>query len=59
MSKLPEGREALTDDEMVILLHNMARAMSGDDAIPLRQTADRFNELAKHAKVAQHKAIQG
>ena len=56
---LPEGRQPLTDDDMVILLHNMARSLSGEDAIPLRQTADRFSELAKAAKVAQHKAMQG
>jgi hypothetical protein len=56
---LPEGRQPLTDDDMIILLHNMARSFTGEDAIPLRQTADRFSELAKAAKIAQHKAQQG
>ena len=61
---LPEGRKALTDDDMVILLHNMARSVGQFGAANLeesevRQVADRFSELASAAKVAQHKAIQG
>lgn len=59
---LPEGRKPLTDSDMVILLHNMARAFGDRDKVmesELRQTADRFSELAKAASVAQHKAIQG
>ena len=59
---LPEGRTPLTDGDMVILLHNMARAFGDRDKVmesELRQTADRFSELAKAASVAQHKAIQG
>jgi hypothetical protein len=61
---LPEGRKALTDDDMVILLHNMARSVGQFGAANLketevRQVADRFSELASAAKVAQHKAVQG
>ena len=55
---LPEGRTPLTDADMVILLHDVARdnaTMSEE----LRQAADRFSELAKAAGVAQHKAQQG
>ena len=62
MATLPEGRKPLTDGDMVILLHNMARAFGDRDKVmesELRQTADRFSELAKAASVAQHKAIQG
>jgi len=59
---LPEGRRALTDADMVILLHNMARGIEQRDPTygsEIRQTADRFSELAKAAGVAQHKAQQG
>ena len=59
---LPEGRKALTDQDMVILLHNMARDLENRDPTygsEVRQTADRFSELAKAASVAQHKAKQG
>ena len=59
---LPEGRKALTDGDMVVLLHNMARDLEQRDpsyGAELRQTADRFSELAKAAGVAQHKAQQG
>ena len=59
---LPEGRTPLTDGDMVILLHNMARAFGDRDKVmesELRQTADRLAELSKAASVAQHKAIQG
>ena len=62
MGQLPEGRKALTDGDMVILLHNMARQFGERDKLmesELRQTADRFSELAKAAGVAQHKAQQG
>jgi len=47
---LPEGRKPLTDEDMVILLHNMARTLEQRDpthGAELRQTADRFSELAK------------
>ena len=52
---LPEGRRALTDDDMVILLHNMARSVGQFGTANLkenevRQIADRFNELAKAEK---------
>ena len=59
---LPEGRKALTDGDMVILLHNIARDLESRDPTygsEVRQTADRFSELAKAASVAQHKAQQG
>jgi len=61
---LPEGRKALTDEDMVILLHNMARSVGQFGAANLkesevRQVADRFSELATAAKIAQHKAVQG
>ena len=59
---LPEGRKALTDQDMVILLHNMARDLEQRDpsyGSEMRQTADRFSELAKAASVSQHKAQQG
>ena len=61
---LPEGRKALTDEDMVILLHNMARSVGQFGATNLeesevRQVADRFSELATAAKIAQHKAVQG
>jgi len=47
---LPEGRKPLTDADMIILLHNMARGIESRDAVlgnELRQTADRLNELSK------------
>ena len=52
---LPEGRKVLTDEDMVILLHNMARSVGQFGAANLkesevRQIADRFNELAKANK---------
>ena len=59
---LPPGRKALTDSDMVILLHNVARVMGEADQnyeSELRQTADRFSELVKAASIAQHKAQQG
>ena len=62
MATLPEGRKALTDSDMIILLHDIARAFGDRDKVmesELRQTADRFSELAKAAGVAQHKAQQG
>lgn len=62
MGQLPEGRKALTDGDMVILLHNMVRDLEQRDpsyGTELRQTADRFSELAKAASIAQHKAQQG
>lgn len=52
---LPEGRKALTDDDMVILLHNIARSVGQYGAVNLeesevRQIADRFNELSEANK---------
>lgn len=52
MSKLPEGRKPLTDEDMSILLHDMARTLKQFGAVNLsenkiKQVADRFTELAK------------
>jgi len=44
MAKLPEGRTPLTDGDMEILLHNMARELKSEN---LRTVADRFAELSK------------
>ncbi len=47
---LPEGRKPLTDADMVILLHEMARSFGDRDARmeqDLRQTANRLAELSK------------
>jgi len=54
----------MTDNEMVIKLHDIARTVEQFGASNLsggemRQIADRFSELAKAASVAQHKAKQG
>ena len=62
MATLPEGRKPLTDSDMIILLHDMARSFGERDKrmeSELRETADRFSELAKAAGIAQHKAQQG
>ena len=62
MATLPEGRKALTDGDMIILLHDMARSFGDRDKRmeeDLRQTADRLSELSKAERTAQHKAIQG
>ena len=59
---LPEGRKPLTDQDMVILLHNMARNIGYNDKDAekeMRTVADRFSELAKAAGEAQHRAQQG
>lgn len=59
---LPEGRKALTDGDMITLLHNMAISLSKRDetlSTDLRSTADRLAELSKAERTAQHKAIQG
>jgi hypothetical protein len=55
MTKLPEGREPLTDEDMVILLHNIARTVEQFGAANLnknamRQVADRFSDLTKSEK---------
>lgn len=50
---LPPGRKALTDEDMVILLHNVARQIGYADTTAeseMRQVADRFSELAKANK---------
>ena len=57
MATLPEGREPLTDGDMVILLHNIARAFARTDektAEELRETADRFSQLADKAELRRH-----
>lgn len=49
---LPEGRKPLTDDDMVILLHNMARQLESyaGNATDMRTIADRLSELSKQSK---------
>lgn len=57
MATLPEGRVPLTDDDMVILLHNIAAQFGTRDKRmedDLRQTADRFSDLAKRAANRRH-----
>jgi hypothetical protein len=59
---LPEGRKPLSDKDMINLLRNMAAGLGNRDDVlqdELHQTADRLNELAIAAGVAQHKAQQG
>jgi len=55
MSKLPEGRVPLTDEDIVILLHDIARTVEQFGAVNLsenkmRQVADRFAQLSKNDK---------
>lgn len=55
MSKLPEGRVPLTDEDIVILLHDIARTVEQFGAANLsenkmRQVADRFAQLSKNDK---------
>ena len=55
MSKLPEGRVPLTDEDIVILLHDIARTVKQFGAVNLsenkmRQVADRFAQLSKNDK---------
>ena len=62
MATLPEGRQPLTDGDMITLLHNMAISLTERDktlSADLRSTADRLSELSKAERTAQHKAIQG
>ena len=62
MATLPEGREPLTDGDMITLLHNMAISLAKRDgtlSADLRSTADRLSELSKAERTARHKAIQG
>jgi hypothetical protein len=57
MATLPEGRKPLTDGDMVILLHDIARAFSRDNnemATDIRETADRLSELANKAATRRH-----
>jgi len=56
--------QKMTDGEMVIKLHDIARTVGQFGAANLtesemRMIADRFSELAKAASIAQHKAQQG
>ena len=54
---LPPGRKALTDQDMVILLHNVARQIGYADTTAeseIRQVADRFSELSKVAANRKH-----
>ena len=62
MATLPEGREPLTDGDMITLLHNMAISLTERDktlSADLRSTADRLSELSKAESTARHKAMQG
>ena len=51
---LPEGREPLTDRDMVVLLHNLARSFAEKGQLKssknLRETADRLSELSKKSE---------
>lgn len=52
-----ENPVALTDSDMVILLHNMARDLKGKDEVlstHFRQIADRLNQLADKAATRRH-----
>ena len=52
----------MTDDEMIIKLHDVARIMESADnpsGFELRQIADRFAEYVKATKEARHLAMQG
>jgi hypothetical protein len=43
----------MTDEEMIITLHDVARTLEGRDPVyakEMRQIADRFSELAKKVK---------
>ena len=48
---LPEGRKPLSDKDMIVLLHDIARAFARDNdnelSSELRQTADRLSELSE------------
>lgn len=62
MATLPEGRQPLTDGDMVVLLHNMAISLADRDKMlstDLRSTADRLSELSEAERTAQHKAMLG
>ena len=53
MAILPEGRKPLTDSDMIILLHDIARNFEQRDprlGSELRETADRFSDLSKKVK---------
>lgn len=45
----------MTDDDMIIILHNLARKLEelGKYGKDLRQVADRFAELSKEASVTK------
>lgn len=54
----------VTDDEMVIRLHDIAQTVKQFGACNLSESemkniADRFASFVKAEKTAQHKAIQG
>ena len=52
----------MTDDEMIITLHDIARDLEVRDPVygkEIRIIADRLSELSKAERTAQHKAIQG
>ena len=52
-----ENSVALTDSDMVVLLHNMARDLWGKDEVlstHFRQIADRLSQLADKAATRRH-----
>ena len=54
---LPEGRKALTDQDMIDLLYNMSRSLEKRDEVlgtELRETADRLDQLSKKAAERKH-----
>lgn len=54
---LPPGRKPLTDKDMIILLHDIARQFGQRDQRmhdDLRQTADRLDELVSKAETRKH-----
>lgn len=55
---LPEGRQPLSDQDMIVLLYNMSKDLLPRDLIlsdELRQTADRLNQLSNKEKANREK----
>ena len=50
------NRKEMTEDEMIIYLHDLARARQDGN---LRIIADKFSEYITAAKTTRHAAIQG
>lgn len=50
---LPEGREPLTDQDMIVLLHDLARSFQIKDKAlskDLREIGDRLSDLSKNSQ---------